>query len=1033
MVLRCGGLVVIDEFQRLLDRTTARPPEPLDSVLRKIAQSTDDTGCLWLVLNRELDAGWSEPFFTALLEVPTDPRDLEHIVLQAVAMADAEERFRADRRVEVVNRLGANPRVLRLLGNLLRRYTLEELLGPQGVAPAAPVESRLLEGIERNLLEKAKEALSDAAKTFLRDLTVLRDEASRQLIEAMGVGLGDVRTLSNELRDRYLLENHGSFYQVHPTVREVDGLALRSNDEAWRSAHLRAGRWYVRSLQATAGSLLDAALALDLAGARYHLVEAKSFDELRDAINAIRTYVENSYTWSTRRPTNAGERDARISLLELYLTEYGPPSVEYHLATALRERAAPGDLANALSHAQRATVGMHFSHPWVLWVQLVSVVEGYAPAVAAARTAAAHVAPEQSLYSVYQLLGANLNHLGRTQEAVEALLEGAGRATGNQYRLVAQAQFLAAAEPSDELLERVQTWGKVRGTLEFDPQLALGNAFLLQRHGSWSLAAELVRHERTIQPRYIQLALCEAHSWLGAGDAGRAQEALDRFSLHWRYGARMGSAWLASLVALQRGDVPRASDLLAIYLAANAPSTEAGVRAALLREWDHRVATIGEPNPALMCPILPSTVTGLPANIMRPQYGAPVLPQHQSQSSESRSGTRMRILAIGTEWRSGHGGVSTFNRQLCAAFASAGAEVICLVAQSSASEKLDAQSSRVALIDATSTPGRTNMDALSRKPSLPADFIPDIVIGHGRITGPAAKILAEDHFRDARRLHFIHMAPDEIEWFKVDEDNSAGERAEERTQIELDLGRTAARVVAVGPRLYNRYLTELHPYGVPEPLRLDPAIEEQAGTLGIPIPGEPWKVLLLGRLEDEYLKGLDVAARAVGLVASRRPPGTPALELVVRGARPNTSTEVREKLRAWSGIPTLNVVVRPFTTETAIIDADLRRASLVLMPSRSEGVGLVGLEAIAAGTPLLVSAESGLGAMLREALGADQAGRMIVPMSFDEEDGERWARAVEAVLWDRDAAFRQAAAVRQLLASRNTWPGAVATLIAELA
>jgi glycosyltransferase involved in cell wall biosynthesis len=103
-------------------------------------------------------------------------------------------------------------------------------------------------------------------------------------------------------------------------------------------------------------------------------------------------------------------------------------------------------------------------------------------------------------------------------------------------------------------------------------------------------------------------------------------------------------------------------------------------------------------------------------------------------------------------------------------------------------------------------------------------------------------------------------------------------------------------------------------------------------------------------------EGLDLAAKAVGLAASRREPGAKALELEVQGAPHNTSTELKGKLCDWSGYPALSVVVRPFTTDTESLDADVKSASLLLMPSRSEGFGLVGLEGIVAGTPVLVSA-----------------------------------------------------------------------------
>lgn len=240
-------------------------------------------------------------------------------------------------------------------------------------------------------------------------------------------------------------------------------------------------------------------------------------------------------------------------------------------------------------------------------------------------------------------------------------------------------------------------------------------------------------------------------------------------------------------------------------------------------------------------------------------------------------------------------------------------------------------------------------------------------------------------------------------------------------------------MVAVGPRLYERYLTELHPYGRPDPIKLDPGFDGSTDDSRAPPPGAPWKILVLGRLEDSGLKGIDLAAKAVGLTMGRRESTEPSLELVARGARLGTSEDLQEKLKTLSGNPALNVVVRPFTMNTESIDADIRRASLVLMPSRKEGFGLVGLEAIVAGTPLLASNESGLGELLRTNLSPEQSTRIVVRTTGDlAKDQEAWARAVEGVLRDREAAFRRASEVRALLAAKKTWAGAVTHLLSAL-
>ena len=386
------------------------------------------------------------------------------------------------------------------------------------------------------------------------------------------------------------------------------------------------------------------------------------------------------------------------------------------------------------------------------------------------------------------------------------------------------------------------------------------------------------------------------------------------------------------------------------------------------------------------------------------------------------------MLAVGTEWASGHGGLSTLNRALCRALAAAGARVVCLVAEASEADRRDAEAEGVTLVKPEASPGRSSYEALSDRPDLPSGFVPDVVIGHGRVTGPAAQALVRNFFPEAKRFHVVHMAPDEIEWLKPGREDDAGVRAETRTQIELDLGRTADRMVAVGPRLHDRYLRDLSVYDVPSPLRLDPGFDASEGVPRTPPPGAPWLVLVLGRLEDIEIKGLDLAARAVGEAARRRGGTVPKLELLVRGAPDGTRDDLRTALREWSGMS--QIVVRPYTSDVATLGDDLRRASLLLMPSRAEGFGLVGLEAIVAGTPALISARSGLGQLLSEVLDVEQAARLVIPITQDDtKDVEAWEREVARVLSDRPTSFLRAAEVRALLAERKTWATAAETLL----
>ncbi|MFE4718831.1 glycosyltransferase [Streptomyces sp. NPDC056728] len=393
------------------------------------------------------------------------------------------------------------------------------------------------------------------------------------------------------------------------------------------------------------------------------------------------------------------------------------------------------------------------------------------------------------------------------------------------------------------------------------------------------------------------------------------------------------------------------------------------------------------------------------------------------------------VLSVATEWHSSHGGLSTFNRDLCRALAAAGAQVFCVVLNATTTEIETADEAGVTLLVAPEIPGASEDMRLTNRPKQLGGTVPDLVLGHGRITGPAAQKLTDDFFPTARRLHFVHMAPDEIEWYKPDHSNDMGLRAEERTTIERALGRTAHRVVAVGPRLYEQFLDEFRDTQGLTPLRLDPGFDCPVLDAALAPPqGSPFRIMILGRIEDAELKGIDLAAAACGRVATwLREDGLKGVRLLVRGAPPSAVDEERNKIMAWASSPGLDVVVRAYTSTQPRIDEDLKTASLVIMPSRREGFGLVGLEAIIQGIPVLISSESGLAHLLRETVGHERASRFVVELSRDDErDIDKWARAIDRKLRDCDGAFRQTSELRKEMAQKVPWSRAAALVLGEI-
>ncbi|MBV1850764.1 FxSxx-COOH system tetratricopeptide repeat protein [Catellatospora tritici] len=389
------------------------------------------------------------------------------------------------------------------------------------------------------------------------------------------------------------------------------------------------------------------------------------------------------------------------------------------------------------------------------------------------------------------------------------------------------------------------------------------------------------------------------------------------------------------------------------------------------------------------------------------------------------------VLSIATEWPSSRGGLSTFNRQLCLALTAAGQRVFCVVDSMTEEDHRQAELGGVTLLATDTTGPLSEQTAQSRLLDLMGANTPDVVLGHSRITGPTAQAVMHA-FPEALRAHFIHMAPSEIDVYKPERRD--GIHAE-RHHTELTLGREADLIVAVGPRLFARYELDFHPYRR-RVIRLDPGFDSADTSLTEPPPGQSLRrVLFTGRVDDAALKGIDIAAAALGQMVRRQAGLATRIEFMVRGAPFGQTGELRERILEWAGLPSLEVFVEPYVTDTAMLEHEMLTASVVVMPSRAEGFGLAGLEAITHGVPVLISHVSGLAELLRDtaAVDDDTVERMVVRMTNDHaEDVAAWTTSITGVLRFRDDAFRRAAELRDVLAAEFPWAKAAQVLLEGL-
>ncbi|XP_019639394.1 PREDICTED: uncharacterized protein LOC109481302, partial [Branchiostoma belcheri] len=272
-----------------------------------------------------------------------------------------------------------------------------------------------------------------------------------------------------------------------------------------------------------------------------------------------------------------------------------------------------------------------------------------------------------------------------------------------------------------------------------------------------------------------------------------------------------------------------------------------------------------------------------------------------------------------------------------------------------------------------------------------------------------------------------HVAPEETEHYKSDEKALGVGRKE--ASIQDDLGK-ADVVFSVGPRIqrhYARFLRQhkvAHHIFLPEPSKVFSDANVSFGEEGD--VRKPERVILsIGRvLNVERLKGHDLAAGGVDKAALRLD-HLYTLRLRVRGIDENDFKESKrildEKLRSGRVKPTL----LPYGTQKEI-RRDMENCHLVLMPSRAEPFGLVGLEAIAAGVPVLISEHSGLAELIEElsdSLEQPTFRHCIVKMKGNDAttDEEKWAERIEDVIKNARSEFEEARAFKEKLLASKYW------------
>jgi D-inositol-3-phosphate glycosyltransferase len=293
----------------------------------------------------------------------------------------------------------------------------------------------------------------------------------------------------------------------------------------------------------------------------------------------------------------------------------------------------------------------------------------------------------------------------------------------------------------------------------------------------------------------------------------------------------------------------------------------------------------------------------------------------------------------------------------------------------------------------------------------------DVIHSHYWLSGLAARDLRRAW--DTPIIHMFHtlgqmknsVASSPQEW-----------ETEQRIEGEAEVMALADRLVAATPLeraqmvwLYGADAKKISvvPCGVDLSLFHPIPQNEAKQVLGLPL--ERCVILFVGRIEP--LKGIDTLLRSIALIAPEMPCWQDELSVIIIGGAPGAGIEQvnaelarLERLRAELGIEELVTFLGAKDQDT--LAYYYSAAELVVMPSHYESFGMVALEAMACGTPVVASKVGGLAFNVQ-----DGHTGFLVP----DRNAEALGAKIRLLLKDRDLR-RQLGQNAIRWARRYGWP-----------
>jgi len=381
----------------------------------------------------------------------------------------------------------------------------------------------------------------------------------------------------------------------------------------------------------------------------------------------------------------------------------------------------------------------------------------------------------------------------------------------------------------------------------------------------------------------------------------------------------------------------------------------------------------------------------------------------------------LEITLLGDEWGSLAGGLSTLNRELAIKLAKQpNVEVTLLVpenAQITDEHKKMANSLGITVAEAKKLLGYE--DPLDWLSSPPDDLTMDVVIGHGMKLGRQGQVLRKS--KSCQWVQMVHTAQEQLGIHK--RHTTAISEAGRKHQIEVDLCKLADLVVPVGPKLEEAYSSCLRCEEGKDIFVLTPGIfEEFVHLKQHRNESSEFKVLLCGRGDSNIFeqKGYDIGVKAFADQELNEKP----YRLLFVGAPDGKEDEVAGEFLKF-GIAKTQLTVRKFVNSRDKMKDLFCEADLAIMPSITEGFGLIALEALSAGLPLLVSGNSGFAKALR----AFKIGNFCI---VDSKEPKDWAKKIKSVCEKHGEWLQDIKALRESYGKMYSWENQCKDLVEKL-